>query len=99
MQQCPYDGYQRRLLCSYHISFAVCLLSLALQEDLTPETTKKILDAFAKGEKPKPGPQSGRHTSENSAGLTALTSKVTIKVFFSGQMQFTNFYLVALWAW
>ncbi|KAF8729393.1 hypothetical protein AX14_006159 [Amanita brunnescens Koide BX004] len=44
-------------------------------EDLTPETTKKILDAFAKGEKPRPGPQSGRHTSENAAGLTALTSK------------------------
>ncbi|KAG9104923.1 hypothetical protein FRC06_004990 [Ceratobasidium sp. 370] len=44
-------------------------------EDLTPETTKKILDAFARGEKPKPGPQSGRQTSENSAGLTALASK------------------------
>ncbi|KAI0318341.1 thioredoxin-like [2Fe-2S] ferredoxin-domain-containing protein [Amylostereum chailletii] len=44
-------------------------------EDLTAESTKKILDAFSKGEKPKPGPQSGRHTSENSAGLTALTSK------------------------
>ncbi|KIJ27438.1 hypothetical protein M422DRAFT_71656 [Sphaerobolus stellatus SS14] len=42
-------------------------------EDLTPASTKKVLDAFAKGEKPKPGPQSGRHTSENSAGLTALT--------------------------
>jgi len=44
-------------------------------EDLTSETTKKILDAFVKGQKPKPGPQSGRQTSENSAGLTALTSK------------------------
>ncbi|KAH0830518.1 thioredoxin-like [2Fe-2S] ferredoxin-domain-containing protein [Lanmaoa asiatica] len=44
-------------------------------EDLTPVTTKKVLDAFAKDEKPKPGPQSGRRTSENSAGLTALTSK------------------------
>ncbi|KAI6028346.1 thioredoxin-like protein [Pisolithus orientalis] len=44
-------------------------------EDLTPETTKKVLDAFAKGEKPRRGPQSGRQTSENSAGLTALTSK------------------------
>ncbi|KAH9932164.1 thioredoxin-like [2Fe-2S] ferredoxin-domain-containing protein [Amylocystis lapponica] len=44
-------------------------------EDLTTETTKKVLDAFKKGEKPKAGPQSGRHTSENSAGLTALTSK------------------------
>ncbi|WRT65757.1 uncharacterized protein IL334_002706 [Kwoniella shivajii] len=44
-------------------------------EDLTPETTVKILDALAKGEKPQPGPQTGRQTSENSAGLTALTSK------------------------
>lgn len=44
-------------------------------EDLTPVTTKKVLDAFGKGEKPKPGPQSGRRTSENSAGLTALTTK------------------------
>jgi NADH dehydrogenase (ubiquinone) flavoprotein 2 len=40
-------------------------------EDLTPETTVKILDALAKGEKPKPGPQTGRYTSENSAGLTS----------------------------
>ncbi|KAI0094088.1 thioredoxin-like [2Fe-2S] ferredoxin-domain-containing protein [Irpex rosettiformis] len=44
-------------------------------EDLTPQLTTKILDAFKKGERPKPGPQSGRHTSENSAGLTALTEK------------------------
>lgn len=44
-------------------------------EDLTPESTKRILAAFSKGEKPKPGPQSNRQTSENSAGLTALTSK------------------------
>lgn len=51
---------------------------LFVQEDLTPETTKKVLEAFAKGQKPKPGPQSGRHTSENSAGLTALTSKVCL---------------------
>lgn len=50
---------------------------LGTQEDLTAETTKKVLDAFSKGQKPKPGPQeSGRFTSENSAGLTALTSKV-----------------------
>ena len=48
------------------------------KEDLTAETTRKVLDAFKKGEKPKPGPQSGRHTSENSAGLTALTEKVRI---------------------
>ncbi|KAL7422858.1 vacuolar membrane-associated protein iml1 [Cryptotrichosporon argae] len=35
-------------------------------EDLTPETTVKILDALAKGEKPKAGPQSSRRTSETS---------------------------------
>jgi len=44
-------------------------------EDLTTETTKKIIDSFKRGKSPKPGPQSGRHTSENSAGLTSLTSK------------------------
>lgn len=51
-------------------------------EDLTPETTVKILDALARGEKPKPGPQSGRQTSENSAGLTTLTTKVSTFFFF-----------------
>jgi len=40
-------------------------------EDLTPETTIKLLESMAKGEKPKPGPQSSRRTSENAAGLTA----------------------------
>ncbi|KAJ4001423.1 thioredoxin-like [2Fe-2S] ferredoxin-domain-containing protein [Lentinula boryana] len=44
-------------------------------EDLTPDSTKSILSAFTKGQKPKPGPQSGRQTSENAAGLTALTTK------------------------
>jgi len=47
-------------------------------EDLTPETTVKVLAALGKGERPKPGPQSGRHTSENAAGMTALTSKVSL---------------------
>ena len=40
-------------------------------EDLTPESTVKILDALEKGQRPKPGPQAGRKTSENAAGLTA----------------------------
>ena len=52
-------------------------------EDLTPESTIKVLDAFAKGQKPNPGPQGGRKTSENSAGLTALTSKVRLDLFTS----------------
>ena len=33
-------------------------------EDLTPETTRKVLDAFKAGTKPKPGPQNGRFTCE-----------------------------------
>ncbi|KAF7777792.1 hypothetical protein Agabi119p4_3864 [Agaricus bisporus var. burnettii] len=57
-------------------------------EDLTPATTKKILDAFSRGEKPKPGPQSGRFTSENSAGLTALTSKASTS---SSHLEYTSF--------
>ena len=69
------------------------------QEDLTPETTKKVLDSFAKGQKPKAGPQSGRQTSENSAGLTNLTGKVCCFLVnpdlgFSTASQFQ-----ALWTW
>lgn len=41
-------------------------------EDLTPEIMEKILDGFAKGQTPKPGPQSGRHTSEPLGGVTVL---------------------------
>jgi NADH dehydrogenase (ubiquinone) flavoprotein 2 len=44
-------------------------------EDLTPETTAKLIDDFAAGKTPKKGPQSSRQTCENSAGLTALASK------------------------
>jgi hypothetical protein len=32
----------------------------------------RIIDAFAQGETPKPGPQSGRRTSEPMGGLTTL---------------------------
>ncbi|KAK2069510.1 hypothetical protein P8C59_004088 [Phyllachora maydis] len=52
-------------------------------EDLTPETTKSLLTALREGgldaakmvKVPKPGPLSGRHTCENSNGLTNLTSE------------------------
>lgn len=40
-------------------------------EDLTPESTEALLDALAKGEFPKPGPQSGRHASEPSGATPA----------------------------
>jgi NADH-quinone oxidoreductase E subunit len=43
-------------------------------EDLDPESTVKLIDALARGDKPKPGPQSSRHTSEPIGGLTTLTS-------------------------
>ena len=41
-------------------------------EDLTPETTIKLLDAVARGEKPKPGNQSKRLTSSPEGGFTTL---------------------------
>ncbi|KAI0911313.1 thioredoxin-like [2Fe-2S] ferredoxin-domain-containing protein [Ustulina deusta] len=51
-------------------------------EDLTPETTKKLLAGLRESATtgkaasvPKPGPQTGRQTCENSAGQTNLTSK------------------------
>jgi NADH-quinone oxidoreductase E subunit len=33
-------------------------------EDLTPQNTAQLLDAFAQGQTPQPGPQSGRKSSE-----------------------------------
>ncbi|KAL7622991.1 NADH:ubiquinone oxidoreductase 24 [Parahypoxylon ruwenzoriense] len=52
-------------------------------EDLTPETTKKLLTALKESaaspgsnvKVPPPGPLSGRQTCENSAGQTNLTSE------------------------
>jgi NADH-quinone oxidoreductase subunit E len=44
-------------------------------EDLTPESFEKILDAIARGEKPEPGPQNGRHFSAPLGGDTTLTEQ------------------------
>ncbi len=41
-------------------------------EDLTPETFEKVLDALARGEAPKPGPQNGRQFSAPIGGDTTL---------------------------
>lgn len=41
-------------------------------EDLTPEDLEKILDAFARGEKPTPGPQNGRITCAPVTGPRTL---------------------------
>jgi NADH-quinone oxidoreductase subunit E len=42
-------------------------------EDLTRESFEALLDAFARGERPRPGPQNGRRTSTPITGLTSLT--------------------------
>lgn len=41
-------------------------------EDLTPESFEKVLDAFARGETPTPGPQNGRHGAEPEGGALTL---------------------------
>ena len=43
-------------------------------EDLTPERLSAILDAFARGEVPTPGPQNGRFASEPLGGPTTLAA-------------------------
>jgi NADH-quinone oxidoreductase subunit E len=43
-------------------------------EDLTPESFGKVLDGFASGHPPKPGPQNGRQFSAPAGGLTTLNS-------------------------
>lgn len=42
-------------------------------EDLDPESTVRLLEALARGERPKPGPQNGRITSAPLGGPTTLT--------------------------
>jgi NADH-quinone oxidoreductase subunit E len=44
-------------------------------EDLTPESFEKLLDAFARGKPPAPGPQIKRIKSAPASGLTSLTEK------------------------
>jgi NADH-quinone oxidoreductase subunit E len=41
-------------------------------EDLTPARLERLLDAFARGEVPRPGPQNGRFASEPEGGPTTL---------------------------
>lgn len=43
-------------------------------EDLTPDSTRAVLDALRKGETPKPGPQNGRQFSAPEGGPTTLLS-------------------------
>ena len=43
-------------------------------EDLTKENVKTILKKLKSGEMPKPGPQSGRHSTEPAGGAQTLTN-------------------------
>lgn len=43
-------------------------------EDLTAEKLEALIDAFAEGQVPLPGPQNGRFSSEPLSGLTSLTA-------------------------
>ena len=45
-------------------------------EDLTGEKTGELIEAIRKGEKPKTGPQNGRHSSEPEGGRTTLKDEV-----------------------
>jgi NADH-quinone oxidoreductase subunit E len=56
-------------------------------EDLDGPTTEKILEAFRRGETPKPGPQNGRHTSEPAGGALTLKDPQLFKGGYSHPQQ------------
>ena len=47
-------------------------------EDLTAERMGELIDAFARGEVPAPGPQNGRFASEPIGGVTSLTATALV---------------------
>ena len=49
-------------------------------EDLTGEKVAELIQAIRRGETPKPGSQSGRHSSEPEGGPTTLLGSVKEKV-------------------
>jgi NADH-quinone oxidoreductase subunit E len=55
------------------VNAPMVLIGKDTYEDLTPETFEKVLDALARGEAPKPGPQNGRQFSAPIGGDTTLT--------------------------
>ena len=55
-------------------------------EDLTPQSLEALIDAFAAGKQPKPGPQNGRQFSAPEGGPVALTDKS----IYAGQRKFSR---------
>jgi NADH-quinone oxidoreductase subunit E len=56
-------------------------------EDLTFESTTRVLEALARGETPKPGPQVARQTSAPEGGPTTLTKMTERNYDYRGQWQ------------
>jgi NADH-quinone oxidoreductase subunit E len=54
-------------------------------EDLDYDRTVAILEALARGETPKAGPQNGRHTSEPEGGPTTLREMVDANQDYRGE--------------
>jgi NADH-quinone oxidoreductase subunit E len=54
------------------VNAPMVLIGKDTYEDLTPEAFEKVLDALARGEAPKPGPQNGRQFSAPIGGDTTL---------------------------
>jgi NADH-quinone oxidoreductase subunit E len=59
------------------VNAPMVLIGSDTYEDLTAESFEKVLDAIARGEKPEPGPQNGRHFSAPLGGDTTLTGQGT----------------------
>jgi NADH-quinone oxidoreductase subunit E len=56
-------------------------------EDLTPARLEALLDAFAAGRVPVPGPQNGRYAAEPLKGLTSLTEHESGRTKYNGSVQ------------
>jgi len=54
------------------VNAPMVLIGSDTYEDLTPATLEQVLDALARGETPKPGPQNGRQFSAPLGGDTTL---------------------------
>src|SRR6202042_1136103 len=56
------------------VNAPMVLIGKDTYEDLTPESFEKVIEAIARGETPKPGPQNGRQFSAPLGGETTLKS-------------------------
>ena len=58
-------------------AYAAKLIGNDTFEDLTTDSFNKVLDGFASGNPPKPGPQNGRQFSAPIGGVTTLKKKTS----------------------